>query len=127
MPALQSRVTSHTLKKKHVFWCPLCNFCLIFPNIHLPIQMNKNIIQCFFLGWFTYGCIAGNPLAYLHGFRRLQPQHVSWIVSKCGVGYIFDLRNIKTSFWYFLNGKMLLNSISTNTRKSILICSLYSL
>ncbi len=53
----------------------LCNFCYIISKPSLTNKVNKNIFSVLFLGWYTHHCIAGNPIASLHGLRRWQPQH----------------------------------------------------
>jgi len=53
-PALKSRVTCYTLKKKHLFWKPGA-FVELFPNCRLQINVNKNHQKCLqcFIPWLV--------------------------------------------------------------------------
>ncbi len=46
-----------------------------------------------FLGQKTQHCKAGNPLAYLHGLRRLQPQHISHARQEQWIFLLFFRKN----------------------------------
>jgi len=67
-PALQSRVTCHNLKRKHVFWYPLASQLLrniskhSFTNISEQ-KYTETSSSVLFLGWYTHRWIAGNSLA----------------------------------------------------------------
>jgi len=68
---------------------PLTTFFSTFVKYFQPLIYNykwtktfKNALSVLFLGWYTHGCIAGNPIiALLHGLRRLQPQHIFSLLS----------------------------------------------